>query len=231
MWRCPSKTSGARRAAALGGSRARALRYVQVEEDSRHDEPSLGSSHSPPVGDWDRYEVLEYLGGGGMGRVFKAFDRRLGRHVAVKFIRGDDPELIRRFSQEARAQARVDHDRVCDQPVVFSDVLATLAGIFDLEQIAEGMAEDSVSFLPYLLDAGKTSTKRPPIIHDRYTIRDGDWKLILPRNKNKAKENPSGELYNLKEDLPEQHNLVTIKSDVAEELKTKLSSFFASIEE
>jgi len=40
MWRCPSKTSGARRAAALGGSRARALRYVQVEEDSRHDEPS-----------------------------------------------------------------------------------------------------------------------------------------------------------------------------------------------
>jgi len=40
MWQCPSKTSGARRAAALGGSRARALRYVQVEEDSRHDEPS-----------------------------------------------------------------------------------------------------------------------------------------------------------------------------------------------
>lgn len=36
----PPKTSRARRAAALGGSRARALRYVQVEEDSRHDEPS-----------------------------------------------------------------------------------------------------------------------------------------------------------------------------------------------
>ena len=40
MWQCPPKTSRARRAAALGGSRARALRYVQVEEDSRHDEPS-----------------------------------------------------------------------------------------------------------------------------------------------------------------------------------------------
>ena len=80
---------------------------------TRPDEPSLGSSQSPPVHDWDRYEILDYLGGGGMGRVFKAFDKRLGRHVAVKFIRGDDPELIQRFSQEARAQARVDHDRVC----------------------------------------------------------------------------------------------------------------------
>jgi serine/threonine-protein kinase len=67
----------------------------------------------PPVRDWDRYEILEYLGGGGMGRVFKAFDPKLGRQVAIKFIRGDDPELIRRFTQEARAQARVDHDRVC----------------------------------------------------------------------------------------------------------------------
>jgi len=70
-------------------------------------------SRTPPVRNWERYEILEYLGGGGMGRVFRARDPHLGRDVALKFIRGDDPALIERFIQEARAQARVDHDRIC----------------------------------------------------------------------------------------------------------------------
>jgi serine/threonine-protein kinase len=70
-------------------------------------------SRIPPVRNWERYEILEYLGGGGMGRVFRARDPQLGRDVALKFIRGDDPALIERFVHEARAQARVDHDRIC----------------------------------------------------------------------------------------------------------------------
>jgi serine/threonine-protein kinase len=85
----------------------------QDETVTRVGEPGTARRYSPPVRDWDRYEILEYLGGGGMGRVFKAFDPRLGRQVALKFIRGDDPGLIRRFTQEARAQAQVDHERVC----------------------------------------------------------------------------------------------------------------------
>jgi serine/threonine-protein kinase len=62
---------------------------------------------------WDRYEPIRLLGQGGMGRVFLAKDLRLGRNVAIKFVRGDDPELARRIVAEARAQARVNDERVC----------------------------------------------------------------------------------------------------------------------
>ena len=61
----------------------------------------------------ERYEVQELLGSGGMGKVYKAFDRKLKRAVALKFLRGADAQLERRFLQEAQAQARVDHAHVC----------------------------------------------------------------------------------------------------------------------
>lgn len=66
-----------------------------------------------PVKDWDRYEFLGFLGQGGMGMVFLARDRRLGREVAIKFVRLEDPRHVERFMVEARAQARVDHEHVC----------------------------------------------------------------------------------------------------------------------
>ncbi|NMO16366.1 protein kinase [Pyxidicoccus fallax] len=66
-----------------------------------------------PVPGWERYQPVRFLGQGGMGRVFLAWDPRLRRHVALKFVRDDDAELARRFVSEARAQARVDHERVC----------------------------------------------------------------------------------------------------------------------
>lgn len=66
-----------------------------------------------PVEDWDRYEFLSVLGQGGMGVVYKARDRRLGRTVALKFIRSTDAEMVTRFQREARAQARIDHPAIC----------------------------------------------------------------------------------------------------------------------
>ncbi|HRI48834.1 MAG TPA: protein kinase [Pseudomonadota bacterium] len=66
-----------------------------------------------PVENWDRYELLSLLGSGGMGSVYKARDPRLGRLVAIKFIRSDDVRLTRRFLQEARAQARIEHAGIC----------------------------------------------------------------------------------------------------------------------
>jgi len=66
-----------------------------------------------PVKDWDRYEFLGFLGQGGMGMVFLARDRRLGREVAIKFVRLEDERHLQRFLVEARAQARVDHEHVC----------------------------------------------------------------------------------------------------------------------
>lgn len=73
------------------------------------------SSKEPefPVKDWDRYECLGFLGQGGMGMVFHCRDRRLGREVAIKFVRSDDDRYLQRFRLEARAQARVDHEHVC----------------------------------------------------------------------------------------------------------------------
>ncbi|WP_254360507.1 protein kinase domain-containing protein [Corallococcus exiguus] len=66
-----------------------------------------------PVPHWTLYRPIRFLGQGGMGRVFLARDLRLHRDVALKFVRDEDPELSRRFISEARAQARVDHERVC----------------------------------------------------------------------------------------------------------------------
>ncbi|HWO24260.1 MAG TPA: protein kinase [Kofleriaceae bacterium] len=74
---------------------------------------SVPSGTSPPTAAWDRYELLELLGKGGMGAVYKARDRRLGRTLAIKLIQGADPNLTLRFLREARAQARIDHPNVC----------------------------------------------------------------------------------------------------------------------
>lgn len=66
-----------------------------------------------PVSNWDHYEFIRLLGQGGMGAVYKGRDKRLNRIVALKFIRGSDPNLVMRFIQEARAQARIDHPNIC----------------------------------------------------------------------------------------------------------------------
>jgi serine/threonine-protein kinase len=60
----------------------------------------------------DRYQLLEKLGGGGMGTVYRASDRRSGRIVALKFLAESlaaDPVLRRRFQREAQAAAVLDH--------------------------------------------------------------------------------------------------------------------------
>jgi serine/threonine-protein kinase len=72
-----------------------------------------GASGSFPVEDWDRYEFVRPLGQGGMGTVYEARDRRLGRVVALKFIRGGEPRLTLRLLREARAQAQIDHPNIC----------------------------------------------------------------------------------------------------------------------
>ena len=63
--------------------------------------------------DWDRYEVMGFIAKGGMGRVYKGRDRKLGRLVALKFVSAGAGTAPRRFAVEAKAQARVEHEAVC----------------------------------------------------------------------------------------------------------------------
>ena len=89
------------------------------------------------------YEVLEKIGQGGMGEVYRARDRKLGREVALKVLPAsfaEDPERLARFEHEAKLLASLNHPHV--------------ATLYDLED------EDGVRFLTMELVEGETLLER-----------------------------------------------------------------------
>jgi serine/threonine protein kinase len=151
-----------RQAGSFLDSPAMELAARSIADGQNNDTPETAGSLTGQT--MSHYRILEKLGGGGMGVVYKAEDIRLHRFVALKFL-GDeiahDPQALSRFQREARAASALNHANICTiyeveehnhQPVI---VMELLEGETLKQRIREGPipADELVDFGIQTFDA------------------------------------------------------------------------------
>lgn len=141
------------------------------------------------------YEILEYIGGGGMGRVFRAFDARLSRLVALKVLtpeQASDPQTLARFQNEARSAARLNHPGIVqvyaagEQNGVYYIAFEFIEGV-NLRKLVEDKGPlpwvDAVRYVLQVAEALDHANKRGVVHRDIkpsniIITNDGQAKLI-----------------------------------------------------
>ena len=172
---------------AAGASATRPLDSAPTAIRQVADRPSLGSGGDalrPGSVFAGRYEVKEVLGAGGMGVVYRAFDRELGEPVAIKTLRPDtmagDPIALERFKQEIRLARKISH-----RNVVRTYDLGEVNGMYYLTmEFVEGTSLKALIQsrgrlpVPVTLTVGKQLSRALEVAHEQGVIhRD-----IKPQN-------------------------------------------------
>jgi len=159
------------------------------------------------------YRVLEVIGGGGMGLVYRAEDLKLGRAVALKFLPeevGDDPRARERFEREAHAVSALNHSNICTvydldehagHPFIAMELLQ---GKTLRDHLAEGrfrLTQPEGLEIAIQIAAGLEAAHEKGIIH-----RDIKPANIFITEKDVAKILDFGVVKVLQVDVPESHS-------------------------
>jgi arylsulfatase A len=154
---------------------------------------------------------------------------------SLRGYKGDIWEAGHRIPFIVRWPGKVKSGSSSDELICQVDIMRTIANIIGYE-LPENAGEDSYSLLP-VLHQENVKPIREALVHHAwdgsFAIRKGDWKLILTNKSggfgenNKKGYQTKGQLYNIKNDIEEQHNLYIQKTEIVKELKLCLDSYIS----